>query len=167
MRRPWPSRQRLPSLISSDPPETPCRPRPTQTQVFLDIQDRVVYNDQQNEEGLLGLVFHPQYKKTGEFFVYYTRKKEKLTNVLSRFRVSKDDPNKADPASEEELIRFKKPFWNHDGGTICFGPDGFLYVAVRDGGDSHDPFGNRQKLGTPLGTVVRIAVDRNDKHTDQ
>src|SRR6202011_2818542 len=73
----------------------------TKAEVFLDLQDRVIYNDKQNEEGFLGLAFHPNYKKNGEFFVFYTTKKAKLTNVLSRFRVSRDDPNRADPASEE------------------------------------------------------------------
>ena len=97
----------------------------TKTDVFLNIRDRVRYSDKQNEEGLLGLAFHPKFKTNGEFFVYYTDVKAKMANVVSRFRVSKSDPNQADPASEEEIIRFVKPFWNHDGGTIMFGPDGF------------------------------------------
>lgn len=131
----------------------------TQTKLFLNIRDRVTYNDKQNEEGLLGLAFHPQYKKTGEFFVFYTPKKSKLTNVLSRFKVSKDDPDQADPDSEEVLLTIKRPFWNHDGGTICFGPDGFLYVALGDGGSFDDPFKNGQKLTTLLGKILRIDVD--------
>jgi glucose/arabinose dehydrogenase len=134
----------------------------TRTQVFLDLQDRVVYDDNQNEEGFLGLAFHPRYKENGEFYVYYTRRKPKLTNVLSRFRVRKDDPNRADSASEEELLRFSKPFWNHNGGTICFGPDGFLYVAVGDGGAANDPYNNGQNLGKLFGKVLRLDVDRKD-----
>jgi glucose/arabinose dehydrogenase len=133
------------------------------TRVFLDIQDRVVYDDNQNEEGFLGLAFHPNYKKNGEFFVFYTTKKAKLTNVVSRFRVSKDDPNRADPASEEVLLTIKKPFWNHDGGTLCFGPDGYLYIAHGDGGAANDPYGNGQKLSTMLGKVLRIDVDHKDE----
>jgi glucose/arabinose dehydrogenase len=129
------------------------------TTVFLDIQDRVVYDDNQNEEGFLGLAFHPNYKKNGEFFVFYTTKKAKSTNVISRFRVSKDDPNKADPNSEEILLTIKKPFWNHDGGTIIFGPDGYLYIAHGDGGAANDPYGNGQKLNTHLGKILRIDVD--------
>jgi glucose/arabinose dehydrogenase len=134
-----------------------------QTQVFLDIKDRVVYNDNQNEEGFLGLVFHPRYKENGEFFVFYTRRQPRLTNVVSRFRVRKDDPNRADPASEEELLRITKPFWNHDGGTLCFGPDGYLYIAVGDGGAANDPYHHGQDLSKIFGKVLRIDVDHKDK----
>jgi glucose/arabinose dehydrogenase len=140
----------------------PNDPKAAKSTVFLDIQDRCVYDDKQNEEGFLGLAFHPQYKKNGEFFVFYTLRKPVLTNVLSRFKVSKDDPNKADPASEEELLRYTKPFWNHNGGTICFGPDGYLYVSIGDGGSANDPHGNGQKLSTLMGKVLRIDVDHKD-----
>lgn len=133
-----------------------------ETKVFLDIQDRCIYDDNQNEEGFLGLAFHPNYKKNGEFFVFYTLRKPKLTNVVSRFRVSKDDPDRADPSSEEEILRFEKPFWNHDGGTICFGPDGFLYITHGDGGAANDPFNNGQNLKSILGKVLRIDVDKKD-----
>ncbi len=133
------------------------------TKVFLDIESKVFYSDNENEQGLLGLTFHPAYKKNGEFFVFYTDKKKKFENILSRFKVSKDDPDKADPASEEELLRIKRPFWNHDGGTICFGPDGYLYVALGDGGLANDPFGNAQNLGSILGKVLRIDVNKKDE----
>lgn len=131
----------------------------TKTNIFLDIRDRVRYSDKQNEEGLLGLTFHPKFKTNGEFFVFYTDVKTKMANVVSRFRVSKSDPNKADPASEEEIIRFEKPFWNHDGGTIAFGPDGFLYITHGDGGAGGDPHENGQNLKTLLGKVLRLDVD--------
>src|SRR5207248_1769263 len=114
-------------------------------------------------QGLLGLAFHPNHKKNGEFFVYYSVKKPKLTNVVSRFRVKKDNPDEADPASEEEILRISRPFWNHDGGTICFGPDGCLYIAVGDGGDANDPHKNGQKLTTLLAKILRIEVDGAEK----
>ncbi len=131
----------------------------TETKIFLDITDRVRYSDKQNEEGFLGMAFHPKYKQNGEFFVFYTDVKAKMANVVSRFRVSKTDPNKADPAFEEELVRFEKPYWNHDGGTIAFGPDGFLYITHGDGGAGNDPHGNGQNLNTLLGKVLRIDID--------
>jgi glucose/arabinose dehydrogenase len=131
----------------------------TKTTVFLDIQDRVSYNDNQNEEGFLGLAFHPKFKDNGEFFVFYTTKKAKLTNVVSRFRVRKDDPSQADPDSEEQILEFKKPFWNHDGGTILFGPDGYLYITHGDGGAANDPYDNAQNMNRWLGKILRIDVD--------
>jgi glucose/arabinose dehydrogenase len=137
-------------------------PKAAKTQVFLNIRPKVRYSDNENEEGFLGLAFHPKYKDNGEFFVFYTDKKAKLTNVLSRFRVSKDDPNRADPASEEQLLRVERPFWNHDGGTVIFGPDGYLYLALGDGGSANDPFNNAQRLETLLGSVLRIDIDRKD-----
>ena len=82
-----------------------------------------------------------------------------MANVVSRFRVSKSDPNRADPASEEEILRFEKPFWNHDGGTMVFGPDGYLYVTHGDGGAGGDPHGNGQNRKTLLGKVLRLDVD--------
>jgi glucose/arabinose dehydrogenase len=130
------------------------------TKVFLDVSAKVRYDDNSNEEGFLGLAFHPDYKKNGELYVFYTDKRAKLTNVLSRFRVRRDDPDRADPASEEELLRVQHPFWNHDGGTVCFGPDGYLYLALGDGGAADDPFGNGQNLGTVLGKVLRLDVGR-------
>ena len=135
------------------------------TQIFLDINEKVSYNDKTNEEGFLGLAFHPKYAENGQFFVYYTNKAKKHQNVVARYRVSKADPNRADPASEEILLTLDKPFWNHDGGTIVFGPDGYLYVAVGDGGLGGDPFGNGQKLNTLLGKILRIDIDQRGKET--
>ncbi|MCA9225763.1 MAG: PQQ-dependent sugar dehydrogenase [Planctomycetales bacterium] len=130
------------------------------TTVFLDIESQVVYKDKENEEGFLGLAFHPKYAENGYFYVYYTTTDAPHTSVVSRFRRSADDPNRADPASELELMRIDQPFWNHNGGTIAFGPDGYLYIALGDGGKAGDPFGNGQNLSTWLGSVLRIDVDR-------
>jgi quinoprotein glucose dehydrogenase len=128
--------------------------------VFLDITDRVVYNDNQNEEGLLGLAFHPHFKENGQFFLYYTSKKEPQLSRISRFHVSKDDPNKADPNSEEVLMDIKQPYWNHNGGTLVFGPDNYLYIGLGDGGLRDDPLQSAQDLTTVLGKILRIDVDK-------
>jgi glucose/arabinose dehydrogenase len=132
----------------------------SEKKTFLDIDDRVHYYEKQNEEGLLGLAFHPKYKENGEFFVFYTTEKEEHTTVISRFKVSKDDPNKADPESEEEIFRLKEPFWNHNGGTLAFGPDGYLYVCLGDGGFKNDSLKNGQNLKTLHGSILRIDVDQ-------
>lgn len=133
-------------------------PKATKTKIFLDIQERVRYDDKQNEEGFLGMAFHPNYKQNGELYVFYTVKSPKQTNIISRFKVKKDNPDQIDPASEEEIFRLSRPFWNHDGGTICFGPDGHLYVALGDGGLANDPYDNGQKAGSLLGKVLRLDV---------
>ncbi len=142
----------------------PNDPGVEETKVFLDIESRVVYEDKENEKGVLGLAFHPKYRENGQFFVYYTPTKTRKPNtvVVSRFHVSKNDPNVADPRSEEELLRIEHPFWNHKGGTLVFGPDGFLYIAVGDGGLANDPYGNGQNLKTHLGKILRIDVDHQD-----
>ncbi|MAG92305.1 MAG: glucose dehydrogenase [Planctomycetaceae bacterium] len=132
------------------------------TKVFLDLSDRVHYFDKQNEEGLLGFAFHPDYKSNGELFVFYTTQEAPQTTVISRFRVSKDDPNRALADSEEEIMRIKQPYWNHNGGDLVFGPDGYLYLTQGDGGAGDDPHENGQNLGTLLGSILRIDIDRKD-----
>jgi len=128
--------------------------------VFLDITEKVSYSDKTNEEGFLGLAFHPDFAKDGRLFVYYTNKAQPHQNVIASYRIKSDNPAQADPASEEILLVLDKPFWNHDGGTLAFGPDGYLYIAVGDGGAANDPFGNGQKLSTRLGKILRIDVDQ-------
>ncbi len=134
--------------------------QPQTSKVFLDISDKVHYFDKKNEEGLLGVAFHPDYKTNGEFFIYYTTEEAPQTSVVSRFRVSKDNPNKADADFEEEIFRLKQPFWNHNGGTTVFGPDGYLYIALGDGGSKNDPRGHGQNTHTLLGSILRIDVDQ-------
>jgi quinoprotein glucose dehydrogenase len=135
----------------------------TEAKVFLDLTDRVVYKKHENEEGLLGMAFHPNYETNGQLIVYYTTKSAPHTSVVSRFRVS-DDPNQATRDSEEEILRIKQPFWNHNGGTVIFGPDGYLYVALGDGGKANDPQNNGQNLQSLLGSILRIDVDRKDEN---
>ncbi|MBM4076456.1 MAG: PQQ-dependent sugar dehydrogenase, partial [Planctomycetes bacterium] len=135
-----------------------------QTKVFLDLSKKVQYIDKENEEGFLGMAFHPKYKSNGEFFVFYVTTSEPHTTVVSRFKVSKEDPNKADPNSEEEILRVTHPYWNHKGGTICFGPDGYLYIGLGDGGAGNDPHNNGQNLQTLLGKILRIDVNHKDSN---
>lgn len=123
---------------------------------FLDIRKDV--RREHNEEGLLGLAFHPKYRENGQFFVFYS-----ITprgSRVSRFQVSKADPELADPESEEVLLEFPKPYGNHNGGSLQFGPDGFLYISVGDGGLADDPHENAQNLETLQGSILRIDVDR-------
>jgi glucose/arabinose dehydrogenase len=135
------------------------RPDAESTTIFLDLSHKVVYNDGANEEGLLGLAFHPRYGSNGEFFVYYTTTEAPHTSVISRFRVSPTSPNRADLESEEEVLRILQPHWNHNGGTLCFGPDGYLYIGMGDGGAANDPDKNGQNLQTLHGKILRIDVD--------
>ena len=79
--------------------------------------------------------------------------------MVSRFTVSKDDPNRADPESELVVMEIEQPYQNHNGGAIEFGPDGYLYIGLGDGGDRNDPHGNGQNLSTLLGSILRIDVD--------
>src|SRR5262245_15078871 len=154
----------------------PNDPRVEEPKELLDIHNKVVYKDNENEEGLLGLAFHPKFKENGEFFVYYTTKDGPVigkggvatpaaahTSVLARVRMSADDPNRADPGTLEEIFRTPtKPDWNHNGGTIVFGPDGYLYIAIGDGGAANDPYAHGQDLSTVLGKVLRIDVDHKE-----
>lgn len=134
-----------------------------QVATFLDIEDKVMYKDNENEEGLLGFVFHPKFRENGQFFLYYTTRDAPHTSVVSRFRTVKGDLTKADPKSEEELLRIPQPFWNHNGGGLAIGGDGHLYIALGDGGFKDDPQGNGQNLETLLGSILRIDIDRRDE----
>lgn len=127
---------------------------------FLNINP--IVNSGASEQGLLGLAFHPDYLNNGYFYVYYTDNSE--DTQVSRFSVSDDDPNIADPDSEEKILDANQPFWNHNGGCIKFGPDGYLYISLGDGGSGGDPQGNGQNRQTFLGKILRIDVDNGDPY---
>lgn len=128
------------------------------TTEFLDISNRLVCC---GERGLLGLAFHPQYAANGYFYVNYTYLQggTQLRSRISRFSVSSGNPDMADPNSEQILLEFSQPYNNHNGGALQFGPDGYLYIASGDGGDSYDPPDNSQNTGNLLGKILRINVN--------
>jgi glucose/arabinose dehydrogenase len=121
---------------------------------FLDIRDRV--GSSGNEQGLLGLAFHPRYPENGYFFIHYTDRSG--DTVVARYRVSAD-PDKGDPATEEKILQVAQPFANHNGGKIAFGPDGYLYIGLGDGGSGGDPQGHGQNLDSLLGKLLRLDID--------
>lgn len=127
---------------------------------FLDINQIV---STQSERGLLGLAFHPDYAENGYFFVYYTDNDG--NTVVARYSVSTDDPDIADPNSEVVLLTANQPFPNHNGGDIHFGPDGYLYIALGDGGSGGDPEDNGQKRLSLLGKILRIDVNNGDPYS--
>ena len=128
---------------------------------FLDIQGKV--RSRESERGLLGLAFHPHYSQSGLFFVNYIDLDG--NTVIARFHVSANDPDKADPASEVDLFHVQQPYANHNGGSMVFGPDGYLYMGLGDGGSGGDPQRNGQNLQTLLGKILRIDVDQGEHYS--
>lgn len=132
---------------------------------FLNLEARHPYFA--NEDGLLGLAFHPGFATNGLFYVYYNQKdgedakslKFPFRSVISEFKVSATDPDQADMKSERILLEVPQPFWNHKGGELCFGPDGFLYLGLGDGGSGGDPQRNGQNTATLLAKMVRLDVN--------
>jgi len=127
---------------------------------FLDIEPLV--NSRGNEQGLLGLAFYPDYAANGLFFVNYTDVNG--DTVVARYAVSADDPSRADPASAKIILQVDQPFPNHNGGDLVFGPDGYLYIGLGDGGSGGDPQGNGQNLNALLGKMLRIDVNHGDPY---
>ncbi|HVY54808.1 MAG TPA: PQQ-dependent sugar dehydrogenase [Thermodesulfobacteriota bacterium] len=125
--------------------------------VFLDISNRVLFDG--GERGLLGVAFHPDFADNGFFYVDYNADNPNRT-VISRFKVMDGNPSIADPNSEVILLEFNQPSANHKGGQLAFGPDdGFLYIAVGDGGTGGDTAQDRTDL---LGSILRIDVDNTN-----
>ena len=139
-----------------------------ETKEFLNIVDRKPMES--NEEGLLGLAFHPHFRTNGLFYVYYNQHNPRRS-VLSEFKVSATDSNKSDVASERKVLEVEQPFPNHKGGQVTFGRDGFLYIGLGDGGSMNDPHNNAQNTALLLGKILRIDVDSRTnivqgKHTN-
>jgi glucose/arabinose dehydrogenase len=126
---------------------------------FLDITGRVGSRGQ--EQGLLSVAFHPRYVENKWLYVNYTDLQG--TTVISRFTVS-EDGSAVDPGSEHVLLTIAQPAANHNGGLLVFGPDGFLYVGMGDGGGAGDQFRNAQNRATLLGKMLRLDVDRGDTY---
>jgi glucose/arabinose dehydrogenase len=122
-------------------------------QPFLDVRDLISLG---SERGLLGLAFHPQYSQNGYFYIDYTDVNGNTT--IERYSASQD-PDVADPQSSLILFKIDQPYANHNGGQLAFGPDGYLYIGMGDGGSANDPLNNGQSLSIPLGKLLRIDVD--------
>ena len=121
---------------------------------FLNISSKITYG---GERGLLGLAFHPQYPSNGYFFVYYNDTGGNIT--VARYTRSSANPDVADPASEKIILNLPKPFDNHNGGSIHFAPDGYLWIVTGDGGSGGDPNNNAQNKNSLLGKLLRLDIN--------
>lgn len=128
---------------------------------FLDLTG--VVDTSGNERGLLSIAFNPQFEENGFFYVGYT---EPAANVVARFAVSADDPDRADPDSGSTVLRVDDPYSNHNGGLVLFGPDGYLYTTFGDGGAGGDPQGNGQDPDSLLGKILRLEVTTSEDGDD-
>ncbi len=133
------------------------RPDVTNAKLILDLQSAVTQfpSSGANEQGLLGLAFHPKFQTNHQVYVCYTRRSNDQS-VVSRFILKGDV---IDPKSEEVVLELDQPFKNHNGGAIEFGPDGYLYIAFGDGGSRNDPHAAGQDISKLLGSILRIDVD--------
>jgi len=121
---------------------------------FLDITHRV--ESRGSEQGLLSVAFPPDFAASGVFYVNYTDRGG--DTVVARYRLRKDDPDQANPDSEETILRIEQPASNHNGGQLQFGPNGYLYIGMGDGGEAGDPLGNAQNPQVLLGKMLRVEV---------
>lgn len=128
-------------------------------QPYLDLSALVTAtaNNTYSEQGLLGLAFHPEYATNGRFFVNYTDRGGRT--VVARYQVSLSNQEVADAGSGQIIFQLEQPFANHNGGHIDFGPDGYLYISLGDGGSANDPLGAGQNRRLLLGSIIRIDVD--------
>lgn len=139
----------------------------SQTKEFLNIMDRKTFVDMGANTGigLMSMAFHPGFKTNGLFYIFYTQPNTNATgqfprrNVISEVKVSADDPDHADLATERVLLEVPEPFNNNQGGQLSFGPDGYLYISVGDGGSNYDPFNSGQNTASLLGKMLRIDVN--------
>jgi len=133
---------------------------------YLDLQNKLVkLSGAYDERGLLGIALHPEYASNKKFYVYYSTPSSEAgsdhQSVVSEF-ITSSDPLKADAASERVLLTVQQPESNHNGGNLKFGPDGYLYIGLGDGGgagDKHGESGNGQNMNTLLGKILRIDVN--------
>ena len=132
------------------------QPDTTTTTDFINLSGKIVAG---GERGLLGLAFHPNYKSNRRFFVNYTRSGDGAT-VIAEYQSSPTDRNVAMLTTEKILLTIAQPYSNHNGGMIEFGPDGFLYIGMGDGGSGNDPQNYAQNIESLLGKMLRIDVDR-------
>ena len=145
---------------------------------FLDIRDSVVsLRESYDERGLLGLAFHPDFKENGRFFVHFSAPLREggpdgwdHTGIVAEFVVDENHPNRADPDSKQIILNIDQPQANHNGGHIDFGPDGYLYIPLGDGGGANDvgrghpDIGNGQDTSTMLGSILRIDINEGDPY---
>lgn len=134
---------------------------------FLNIVDRGTYIEAgaNTGVGLMSLAFHPGFKTNGLFYIFYSQQNSNAAgafpgrSVISELKVSAGNPDRADLASERVLLEVPEPFRNNQGGQVSFGPDGYLYIALGDGGSNNDPFNSGQNTATLLAKILRIDVN--------
>ncbi len=124
--------------------------------IFIDLRDRV--STSSGEAGLLSIAFHPRFRQNGLFYLFYTT--GNLITRISEFRTAGADNQRGDAASERVLLDIEQPAGNHNGGQVAFGPDGYLYIGLGDGGRANDVFQNGQNPKTLLAAILRIDIDR-------